>query len=113
MKSVCRAGPANPSQSLVKPYVILSLLVQGTDWGCKHEQTARDSYFKAIRKSHDGFQESESGLVLNLQWPYLGALPDRIVCCDYVVQGYLRSSAHIVPVQTPLWMPPVKTRSFA
>ena len=92
MKSVCRTDPASPSQSLVKSICypeVYRFKSKATDWGCKHEQTARDSYFSEMKKSHDGFQVSESGLVLNSQWPHLGASPDGIISCDCCGIGVL------------------------
>ena len=110
MKSVCRTDPANPSQSLVKSICypeVYRFKSKATDWGCKHEQTARDSYFSEMKKSHDGFQVSESGLVLNSQWPHLG-----IICCDCSGIGLLENKCPYCHLQTLLWMLPVKTTSF-
>ena len=39
------------------------------------------------QKTHINFTIAKSGLVLNSEWPHLGAFPDRIVQCDCCGKG--------------------------
>ncbi len=51
------------------------------EWGHEKEDVAADAYYKKLSKKHKDLSLSKCGLVINQQWPYLGASPDRIRYC--------------------------------
>ena len=92
MKSVCHTNLANPPQSLIKTICYpeaFCITSKQTDWGCKHEQTARDLYMEKSLRHHPDLQIQGSGLVINPQWPFLGASPDAIMTCKCYGTGVL------------------------
>ena len=50
-------------------------------WGRENESNARSEYFSKVKHKHQNLEIAESGLVIDLAFPYLGASPDGIVCC--------------------------------
>jgi len=85
MKAVCHTNVANPSQSLIKSICYpeaYNFFSKQTEWGCKHEKKARDLYYKLTAQYHCNLQIADSGLVINTNWPFIGASPDGIVSCD-------------------------------
>ena len=58
-------------------------------YGCKHENTARKEYVYEMRRNHVKFSITESGLVLDPLYPFLGASPDGLVSCDCCGKGVL------------------------
>ena len=54
--------------------------------GCKHEAAACKHYMSV---KHQNFSVNSSGLVINPDWPHLGASPDGIVNCSCCGQGTL------------------------
>ena len=58
-------------------------------YGKENEATARSYYTKYQRAIHDNFKCSESGLILNRDYPHLGASPDGLAQCDCCGQGCL------------------------
>ena len=92
MKAVCYTNNASPSQSLVKSICYpeaFSFTSKQTNWGCKHEQKARELYYKKAVLSHDNLEITDSGLVINPQWPFVGASPDGIITCKCCGRGVL------------------------
>lgn len=92
MKAVCHTNVANPSQSLVKSICYpeaFSFVSKQTAWGCKHEKKARDIYCRITSSSHDDFHVLDSGLVINPQWPFIGASPDGVIECSCCGKGVL------------------------
>ena len=92
MKSVCHTDTANPAQSLVKSICYpeeFAFTSKSTSWGIKQEDAARELYFKHTAPNHDCFVVSNSGLVINPQWPFIGAFPDGIVECNCCGKGVL------------------------
>ena len=76
---------ANPSQSLINRICYpeaFNIFSKPTEWGCKHENRARDIYFKLTAQNHRNLRLADSGLVINTNWPFIGASPDGIVSCD-------------------------------
>ena len=49
----------------------------------------RTQFLQGIKAKKKHMQTSESGLVLNPEWPHLGASPDGKVQCDCRGQGIL------------------------
>jgi len=60
-----------------------------TDWGCKHEKKARDVYYRINSRLHDNFQVLDGGLVINPEWPFIGASPDAVINCSCCGRGIL------------------------
>ena len=92
MKAVCRTDINHPSQSLIKSICYpeaFSFTSKQTEWGCKHEQQAREKYVKATKPSHNNLKISENGLFVNPQWPFIGASPDGIITCECCTRGVL------------------------
>ena len=92
MRAVCHTSIANPSQSLIKSICYpeaFSFVSKQTEWGCKHEKKARDIYCRINYRSHDNFQVLDSGLVINPQWPFIGASPDGLIDCSCCGRGVL------------------------
>ena len=90
MKSVCHTNAANPSQSLIKSICYPQAFVfhsKQTDWGCRHERSARNRYEAKMKESHTSFNVCDSGLIINPQWPFIGATPDGTVSCTCCGKG--------------------------
>ena len=92
MKAACRTKLDNPSRSLIKAicYPESALFAtKATNWGCEHEQCARDEYVKYTSQNHDNFKIEQAGLFINPTHPHLGASPDGVVTCDCCGCGVL------------------------
>ncbi|XP_014675741.1 PREDICTED: uncharacterized protein LOC106815748 [Priapulus caudatus] len=90
MKAVCHTRMDKPSQSLVKAicYPHTSKLhTAGIRWGCDHEKTALSTYADQMRQSHENHQLTNSGLVMNPAYPFMGATQDSLVSCDCCGDG--------------------------
>ena len=85
MKAVCATNVTKPSVSLIKAICYPEAMLfksAATTWGCDHEREARTAYLKDMMTQHTHFEIRESGLVINPDYPCLGATPDGIVSCD-------------------------------
>ena len=60
-----------------------------TDWGNENENNVRHKYCEYMSKSHVNHSVNLSGLILNPDFPYLGASPDGIVNCPRCGVGCL------------------------
>ena len=58
----------------------LSLRVT-TDWGIEHENAAKECYFSMFSSSLENLTIRDSSLIINPNYPYLGASPDAILEC--------------------------------
>lgn len=90
LKSACRTSIENPSQSLLKAICYPSAVkfrTVATKWGCDHEKTAQEHYQNEMSLCHDGVVVSDTGLIINPEYPYLGASPDAVVHCDCCGDG--------------------------
>ncbi len=65
---------------------------KATCYGCEHEQITYDAYKKKAISKHLNFSLSKSGLVLDPNYPFLGASPYGTIKCAV---GVLESSALI------------------
>ena len=93
MKQVCRTSEVTPSQRLCKEICypeVFRFTSKATSWGLDHESEARARYFEQTKDQHSDFTMSSSGLVLNPEWPHLGASPDGIVNCSCCGRGVLK-----------------------
>ncbi|XP_046550827.1 uncharacterized protein LOC124260546 [Haliotis rubra] len=52
-----------------------------TRWGTSHEPAARQLYVLRMTKDHPNVRVTQCGLIVNPQYPYLGASPDGLVSC--------------------------------
>ena len=54
-------------------------------YGCKHEDTARQVYLEKLKPKHENFIVIQCGLILDPEFPYMGPTPDGLVnykCCS-------------------------------
>ena len=66
---------------LLMNYCPLLHIPEQLQWGHEKEDVATNKYYKKVVKVHKDLSISKCGLVINQQWPYLGASPDRIQYC--------------------------------
>ena len=82
-----------PSESLVKQICSTQynnmVKVPALEWGKNNEDVACKAYSKQQTYSHPGFNCSAIGLVINPQYPHLGASPDGRISCDCCGMGIL------------------------
>ena len=52
---------------------------KATKWGCEHETSA---YVDIMKDVHSGFVCKESGLIISITYPFIGASPDGIIQCE-------------------------------
>jgi len=67
----------------------IQFITKATQWGCTHEAVAKEHYVKVRQESHADMSVVEGGLVINPEWPHLGASPDGIVQCTCCGKGVL------------------------
>ena len=60
-----------------------------TAWGCEHESSARIAYIRLMKSNHTDFSCKESGLVVSLNHPFIGASPDGVVHCECCGHGVM------------------------
>lgn len=58
-------------------------------WGCQHEDEAVRCYTDSAQKNHDGLEVSKAGFVIDVDRPYIGASPDRLLNCKCCGKGVL------------------------
>ena len=58
-------------------------------WGCEHEKIAQEMYTKEVEPKHANFVISASGLVIDTEYPHMGASPDGIIQCICCGNGVL------------------------
>ena len=77
-----------PSVSLVKSICYpeqRKFLSAACQYGCKHEDIARQAYVEKLRMDHENFMVIQCSLILDPEFPFMGATPDGLVnckCCD-------------------------------
>ena len=82
MKAACRTSTEKPSPSLIRAIChpeSVKFRSAATTWGCTHEKTALEDYKAAAIHTHDSLVISESGLVVNPDYPEIGASPDAFL----------------------------------
>ena len=92
MRVVCHTNLAHPSPSLIKTICYpeeFGFSSKQTAYGSKNEKKASEMYYKTTVKDHLDFKLSESGLVINPKWPFVGASPDGVVSCHCCGKGVL------------------------
>ena len=63
-------------------------------WGIEKEDTTREEYTRKMSQLHENFKCTTAGLVVNPQYPHLGATPDGFVTCTCCRDG-------LVEIQCP------------
>ena len=61
--------------------------IPAINWGIKNQETARQEYTREMSQRHDDFKCTTAGLVVNPQYPHLGATPDGFVSCTCCGDG--------------------------
>ena len=56
-------------------------------WGIEKEGTVREEYTREMSQVHENFKCTTTGLVINPQYPHLGATPDGFVTCTCCRDG--------------------------
>ena len=87
---VCNSRDEMPPVSLIKKICYGSKFRSvATDWGHENENDACHKYCEYMSKPHANHSVNLSGLILNADYPYLGASPDSIVNCSCCGVGCL------------------------
>ena len=82
MKEACRTNSDIPSLSLIKKICYqVKFRSIATDRGTEHKNAAKKCYFSIFSSSHENLTIRDSGLIINPNYPYIGASPDAIVEC--------------------------------
>ena len=92
LKAAVRTDIAQPSQSLIKSICYpesCQFSSKATQWGCKHEKTAIETYTNQQKPLHSGFSVCCSGFVIDPSYPHMGASPDGVVMCNCCGRGVL------------------------
>lgn len=92
MKSVCVSDPGNPAQSIIKWVCYpdsTKFKTVATAWGCEHKSSARITYINLMECNHTAFSYKESGLIVSLTHPFIGACPDKVVHCECCGHGVI------------------------
>ncbi len=63
--------------------------IPAIQWGVEHEDQAREAYTLKVTDQHEKFQCSQVGLVINTNYPHLGASPDGYVTCNCCGHGLI------------------------
>ncbi|XP_072028778.1 uncharacterized protein [Amphiura filiformis] len=89
LKQVCHSDPRIPAKSLINTICYPDkhkFSTAATRHGIDNEDKVLDMYAEEM-KWHDNFVMSKTGLVINTQFPYLGASPDSLVSCECCGNG--------------------------
>ena len=65
---------------------MLFYLLYTSRWGTENECAAREQFKVVMKAQHSNFSISVSGLVINTQYPHLGASPDGV--CPYSARDF-------------------------
>ena len=79
-----------PSVSLIKQIVYpekIKFMTAATQWGCKHEHTAKKAYETIQRKTHPTLTINSAGFFISKKIPFVGATTDGIVDCECCGKG--------------------------
>ena len=61
---------------------------------------------KNVKGEHTNLSICDSGLLINSNWPFIGATPDRIIFCECCGKGTLALKS--TKVQNPRQIPRIK-----
>ena len=79
----CRASkyPTSIVKGIMQ-YYAPNDFVPSLQWGCQHEDDARQQYITVLQQQHRNLQTSSSGLIIDPAIPFMGASPDGFSTCD-------------------------------
>ena len=83
-KAAVSTNAGNPSISLIKKLCYpeaCRFSNAATLWGCQHESDAIGEFIETFAIDHIDTRLEQCGLVVNTEYPFLGASPDGIVYC--------------------------------
>lgn len=92
VKEVCSVKSYDSNTSLIKSIcypLANSFKNKGTEWGITHETDGKLFYMDNLKNNHTNFSVNNSGLIINPKFPFIGASPDGIICCDCCGKGCL------------------------
>lgn len=84
-KKCCNANIENPPKSLLKQIVFphqSNVSCVYTNWGKNHEDKAVKILFEKIKHDHINLKKRQCGLIINKEFPFLGASPDALFDCN-------------------------------
>lgn len=100
--SVCRTSLIKGSDSLIDricwPEKHIFSTIQ-TNYGQKHESIARNDYANQQSRVHQQLSVTNTGLVVNKNYPYFGASSDGIVICICCGQNTLEIKCPFKPIR--------------
>lgn len=81
---VCHAGIEKPPMSLLKKLCMANKPINapGIKWGRSQEKNARASYQLRAMCLHEDAKFQDSGLIVSVRDPFVGATPDGLVSCS-------------------------------
>lgn len=89
-KAASRTAISKPSVSLIKKICYpesMKFSTEATKWGIQNEKKALKAYMSWLAESHHELKVTDSGLVINTAYPYLGATPDGCITCKCCGNG--------------------------
>ncbi|XP_074480445.1 uncharacterized protein LOC141761099 [Sebastes fasciatus] len=100
IRAACHTDPDKPAVSLLKKLCYPVAFKDPNNntphslrWGIEHERKVVEEYTKMMEKFHTNLTVKKAGLVINPQYPWLGASPDGILTCDCHEMGVLEVKA--------------------
>ena len=116
IKDACQTNQEHPAKSLIKIICYKNKFRNiVTNWGCMQEDEARAAFVDFVSKEHQNFSIKTSGLIINLCWSYIGALPDGIAecsCCNVrCIEIIFHIHIEIVIFKSSLIMPRIFTET--
>ena len=91
-KEAASTDPSQPSVSLIKRICYpesYKFFSKATSWDLEHEKDAKAAYISSCKSDHRDLRFSETGLVVNSDYPFLGASPDGEVACSCCGKGII------------------------
>ncbi|XP_061190608.1 uncharacterized protein LOC133198543 [Saccostrea echinata] len=86
---ICHTNVQRPSVSLIKRIMqyFPNIDTPAIKWGKSNEETALKEYTELMLQHNEAFSTRQSGLVLNPDYPTLGASPDAVTDCPCCGKG--------------------------
>lgn len=80
---ICHTNVQRPSVSLIKGimHYVPNIETPAIKWGKTKEEVALNEYAEMMKINHPSFSARRSGLMLNPNYPTLGASPDAVIDC--------------------------------
>ena len=83
-KAACSTDTAKPSKSLLRAICYPEankLKSAALEWGIAQEKYALRKYMEDVSARHEQFLVEQCGLIINPEFPWMGASPDSMVSC--------------------------------